>query len=129
MAMTFSSWLGNRPERDDDREERIQMEIVVDAYDGAEQAAGWHAYLSDHLAFPFEARCTETRTDSPLRPGDRIVVTAMDADSEFDMRVVTAWGGREFSVPLAQLEPAAADETATAAADWRYWQARGYTFF
>ena len=104
------------------------MEIVVDCYDGYEQAAGWHAYLSDRLAFPFEARCVEVRSSSPLRPGDRVTVTAMDAEDE--MRVTTVWAEREFSVPLAQIEPQTDDEaTQVTAADWRYWTGRGYTFF
>lgn len=104
------------------------MEIIVDAYDGYEQAAGWHAHLSDRLRFPFRARCVAEMRASPLRVGDEITVTGMD-DAEFEMRVVTEWAGRAFSVPLAQIEPETDDEeTETAAADWRYWTARGYTF-
>ena len=41
-----------RPKKDEEREERIQMEIIVDAYEPEEQALGWHAYLSDNLHFP-----------------------------------------------------------------------------
>jgi hypothetical protein len=31
-----------RPAKDDEREERIQMEIIVDAYGPEEQALGWY---------------------------------------------------------------------------------------
>jgi len=31
-----------------DREERIIMEIIVDAYDEEERAMGWYYYLEDH---------------------------------------------------------------------------------
>jgi hypothetical protein len=44
-------------EKDEEREERIKMEIIVDTYSAEEQAMGWYAYLDDTLDFPFEARC------------------------------------------------------------------------
>ena len=34
--------------RDEERDERIEMEIIVDTYDADEQAMGWHAYLDEH---------------------------------------------------------------------------------
>ena len=33
-----------RTEKDDEREERIKMEIIVDTYNADEQAMGWYAY-------------------------------------------------------------------------------------
>jgi endonuclease I len=33
-------------ERDENREERIDMEVVVDAYDEEERAMGWYYYLA-----------------------------------------------------------------------------------
>ena len=44
-----------KPKRDPDRERRITMEIVVDAYDTHERAMGWYYYLQDQLQFPFTA--------------------------------------------------------------------------
>jgi hypothetical protein len=44
-----------RPKRDEDRENRITMEIVVGCYDGGERAMGWHYYLEDKLHMPFTA--------------------------------------------------------------------------
>ena len=41
---------------DESREERIQMEIVVDAYTPEEQALGWYYYLESHLHLPFGVR-------------------------------------------------------------------------
>jgi Calcium binding len=46
-----------RPSRDQEREQRITMEIVVDAYTPEEQAMGWYYSLEDRLHFPFAARC------------------------------------------------------------------------
>jgi hypothetical protein len=34
-------------------ENRIEMEIVVDAYNESERAMGWYYYLQDNLAMPF----------------------------------------------------------------------------
>ena len=42
---------------DQSREERIQMEIVVDCYNESERYSGWICYLEERLEFPFRARC------------------------------------------------------------------------
>lgn len=52
------------------REERITMEIIVDAYGPEEQAMGWYYYLADNLAFPFKGRCINRRRTSPLKVGE-----------------------------------------------------------
>ena len=51
---------------EEEREERIQMEISVDAYGPEEQALGWYTYLADTLHFPFTAHCVARRAISPL---------------------------------------------------------------
>lgn len=116
-------------EEDEEREDRIVMEAIVDAYGPEEQALGWYYYLADRLAFPFRARCAEAQASSPLREGERVTVERMapEDDCACEMRVMVAWKGRRFAVPLAQLEPVGVDErTAEAAGDWRYWVRRGY---
>jgi hypothetical protein len=42
-----------RVKRDDHREERIDMEILVDAYTEEERAMGWYYYLADTVTFLF----------------------------------------------------------------------------
>jgi hypothetical protein len=42
-----------KPTQNKDREERIAMEIVVDAHGPEEQAMGWYYYLADELQFPY----------------------------------------------------------------------------
>jgi calcium binding protein len=37
------------------REQRILMEVVVDAYGADERAMGWYCYLEGKLNFPFTA--------------------------------------------------------------------------
>jgi len=111
-------------ERDDDREKRIEMEIIVDAYDEYEQAYGWYAYLDDTMDFPFGARCTTERDESPLKEGESVVVVGMSStEPTLSQQYVTVeWMDREFGVPLEQLESIDASEaTGQAIADWHYW--------
>jgi hypothetical protein len=94
--------------REDAREERIGWEIVPDAQDAEEQAAGWYAYLEDTLRFPFLARCRATRASSPLRANDEVEVVDIAPD-EHEMFVVARWEERTLAVPLIQLEVLDAD--------------------
>lgn len=117
--------------KDEDREERIRMRIVVDAYDRHERAIGWYTYLEDTIQFPFEARCCEEREVSPLQEGEDVRVVGMSSveASQSEMFVTVEWADRQLGVPLAQLDPIDVDsETAAAIADWHYWEGRGYTF-
>jgi hypothetical protein len=66
-----------RRSRDEEREQRITMEIVVDAYTPEEQAMGWYYSLEDRLHFPFVARCITQRSISPLQVGDEVEVVGM----------------------------------------------------
>ncbi len=79
-----------RRDKDEAREERIHMEIIVDAYGPEEQVMGWYNYLNDTLQFPFSARCIALRTTSPLEPGDEVEVVGMapDEDCQHEMLVL-----------------------------------------
>ncbi|MCC7165697.1 MAG: calcium-binding protein [Anaerolineae bacterium] len=115
--------------KDPSREERIRMEIIVDAYGPEEQAMGWYYYLEDKLHFPFTAKCVAERAISPLRKGDEIKIVGMapEKECEHEMFVVTPWERRTLAIPLAQLKPIAADaETDEAVADWHYWLNQDY---
>ncbi|GAB5535457.1 MAG: calcium-binding protein [Rubricoccaceae bacterium] len=118
-----------RVAKDPPREHRIEMEIIVDCYDEVECASGWHAYLEDHLAFPFTARCDRERSVSPLRVGETVLVTEMADidDCMSEMFVQVELEVREFGVPLAQLVGVDVDaQTDQAIQDWHYWDQRGY---
>jgi Calcium binding len=118
-----------RPSREEEREQRITMEIIIDASTPAEQAMGWYSSLQDRLHFPFAARCTAERSSSPLRIGDEVEVVAMAPEQEcqHEMFVLIRWERRPLAVPLAQLEGVAVDEqTRQAIEDWQYWVAQGY---
>jgi hypothetical protein len=115
---------------DQAREERIQMEIVVDCYNESERYSGWICYLEEKLEFPFRARCIATRKVSPLKSGEKVEILSMldeGWDEPSEIFVLARWRGRELGLPLVQLEGIeVSDHTAQAIADWRYWCARGY---
>lgn len=121
-----------KPERDDDREERIEMEIVVDAHDHEERAMGWFYYLEDTLHFPFLTRCISERPISPLRAGDEVEVVGMGPQDECEKEMfveIRQEQKRSLAVPLSQLEVVRGDEgTKQAVVGWHYWVGMGYEF-
>ena len=119
------------------REERILMEVVVDAYGPEERAMGWYYYLLDKSMFPFVAECFVVDKRSPLESGERVTVLQLSGEDycEHDIYVDVSWSDKVLAVPLAQLKPLfdgegddVDDDTAEAVSDWHYWKARGYMF-
>src|SRR6266542_2684709 len=93
----------SRPAKSKAREDRIVMEIIVDAYGPEEQAMGWYYYLEDKLSFPFRAKCVAERVISPLRKGDTVEVTGnTKCSSPFSGRVGLS-GSRCHSLRAPQL--------------------------
>ena len=121
-----------RLKQDERREKRIDMEILVDAYDEEERAMGWYYYLTDTLVFPFNAKCIHTHRKSPLEEEDIVEVVGMAPEHKClrEMFVDVQWDGRNVSVPLAQLQGVALedDQSQEALEDWHYWVGRGYGF-
>lgn len=120
-----------KAKHDPEREERITLEIVVDAYDPEERAMGWYYHLQDTLQFPFTATCISKRRISPLKEGATVEVVdiAPAEECEREMFVEIAWDEDTLAVPLMQLEaPEADEETQQAIADWHYWVNQGYKF-
>lgn len=116
-----------------EREDRIHMEIVVDANGPEEVAMGWYYYLDGVMSFPFTATCNAERATSPLKKGDEVEILALaDADDcEHEIFVMARWGvKKQLAIPLAQLKPASdADEaTVQAVEDWHYWVNQGYEY-
>src|SRR5437868_4214893 len=103
--------MSERP-RDEEREQRIEMEIIVDAYGPEEQALGWYYWLEGQLQFPFRARCIAEHRISPLRKGEEVEVTGMagEDDCEHEMFVLISWQDRTLGAPLAQLEGVDVDD-------------------
>jgi Calcium binding len=109
-----------------EREERIDMEIVVDAYTPEEQAMGWYYYLADKINFPFQAKYS-------TRAGEVVEVIDMAEEEECETDMLVQIRYREldaedvFTIPLTNVEPLEADApTLEAIADWHYWLEHGY---
>ena len=116
---------------DQDREHRIIMRIVVDAYDEIERALGWYYYIEDNLHFPFLATCISRRAISPLQVNDEVEILSMPSEEEcqHEIFVNIRWNKDALAVPLAQLMPFDVDdETMQAVKDWHYWVNKGYRF-
>ena len=121
----------NTQEFDQAIEDRIEMEIVVDAYHESERAMGWYYYLQDNMTFPFKAKCIKSISSSPLSVNEIVTVMGMgDTENcEHDMLVAINWDKRKLCVPLKQLEGInVSDETQQALTDWSYWISQGYCF-
>lgn len=114
-----------------DREDRILMQIVVDAYGADERAMGWYCHLENTLRFPFTARCIQNRSISPLKAKEKVKVIGL-ADSDecrSEIFVLIEWEEDELAVPLSQLQVVRADEqTRQVVEDWHYWVKQGYEF-
>jgi calcium binding protein len=84
------------------REERISMEIMVDAYDASERALSWYYYLDQQLQFPFLARCITYRPVSPLEIKDKVTVIGMapESECEHEIFVMIEWGEERVSCSL-----------------------------
>ncbi len=121
-----------RQKREEERENRIAMEIVVDAYDAQERAMGWYYYLQEQLQFPFTAKCLAERAISPLQVKDEVEVIGMadEVECAHEMFVTIRWEKRGLAVPLSQLKPtnSTEEQTREAIADWHYWVNMGHEF-
>ena len=118
--------------RDESREHRIDMEIIVDAYNAEEQAMGWYYYLDDKLNFPFKAKWL-TRGGASKNQEVEVLEMSPEDDCQKEMLVEVLYRENTvedvFSVPLYNIEPVEADdETQEAIADWHYWVDMGYEF-
>ncbi len=111
-------------EKDDERESRIQDEVVVDCYDEYEQAAGWETYLGDKLNFPFKAKRIGEHGGSQVN-----VLGMSEIDSMKGIFVEVELKGEIVDLPVEQIEPIAVDEeTREGIEDWHYWIAQGHQF-
>lgn len=121
-----------KPRTDNERDERIAMEIIVDAYGPEEQAMGWYCYLEEKLKFPFTAVCRAKRAISPLQIREEVKVLKMapEDECEKEMFVMIRRGRGRLAVPLSQLALGddADEQIRQAVEDWHYWVQMGYQF-
>ena len=121
----------NNIDENKEKEERIENEVIIDAYGSYEKVTGWYCYLNDKITFPFSAVCIKELKNSPLKEEEHVSVleTSEDEDNLSGLHVIVEYNGRKFEVPLAQLKPLNVDRnTKKAIEDWHYWVNRGYLF-
>lgn len=122
-----------KQKKDEEREDRITMEIIVDANSPEEQTMGWYYYLDEKLHFPFTAICIEKRAISPLLVNDEVDIIGMapEEECEREMFVTMRWERDGLAIPLSQLMPISEmdQQTIEAIEDWHYWVKMGYKFF
>jgi hypothetical protein len=124
------------PNRETDpiRENRIDYEIVVDAYDEGERAMGWYCHLQDKISFPFLATWSKKNTKTGAIADKKVEVLGMasDEDCESNMYVEVAYIVEKddtFTAKLSDIKAINPDpETEEAIADWKYWVDMGYGF-
>lgn len=116
-------------ELDDVREERIDLEVVVDAYDESERSMGWYYYLEDRLDFPFKAKWVSRNKPE----GRNVTVLEMSPEDDClsDMFVEVLYKEEDlediFSARLSEIQPLNVTfATEEAIDDWHYWVKRGY---
>lgn len=117
-------------QEDNERDNRIAMEIIVDCYDSQEQFLGWHSYLENTLKFPFEASWKTT----PDGKSEKITVIGM-GDFDYcldasDMLVNIEYEGDELFEPLNELFDIKSNDEKTneSIRDWHYWNESGNFF-
>lgn len=121
-------------EPDPIRENRIDYEIVVDAYDEAERAMGWYYYLQDKITFPFLAKWKKKakKTGAIAEKEVEVLDMASEEDCESNMYVEVAYMGEDddtFTAKLSDIEAINPDpDTKEALADWQYWIDMNYAF-
>jgi hypothetical protein len=116
--------MAKRPPKNREREDRIQDEIIVDAYNEEEQAMSWYYHLEGKLTFPFQAKQAKAIASSPLRAGEVVRVTAMavDEDCRDFIRVLVKFDGRACAIRLDFLTPILPDaQIGEAMEDWKYY--------
>lgn len=116
---------------DHTRDQRIEMEIVVDAYNSEERAMGWYYYLEEKLGVPFHARVSKELPVSPLILNDEVEVLGVAPEEvcTTEMFIWVRQPRRNLAVPLSQLVPLGNNQTINeAVADWHYWVSQGYQF-
>jgi len=118
-------------EKNEDREERIIMEIIVDTYDKYERAMGWYCYVENLLEFPFQAHCIAKKSMSPLKVNESVTVVGLadSEDCESKLFVMIKYEEDELAVPLEQLEILDdKPKSKQIIEDWHYWIGRGYEY-
>jgi hypothetical protein len=117
-----------KPAFDEDRQKRIDDEVLVDTYNHLEVKGAWDSYLSDKIAFPFTAK-VKVKDREGNENLIAVEVLGFEGRTSFRVRVCEPGSSQIFSESLLKLkEVKASFDTEQAINDWKYWRASGNTF-
>ncbi|MBM9521231.1 calcium-binding protein [Desulforhopalus vacuolatus] len=109
---------------DKEIENRIEMEIIVDAYNPEEAAMGWYYYLEKNIDFPFQAMTAKGKSERT------IIGMADSTDCLEGMYVLVNFNDEdELLFSLEDILPIKVNQQSQQAiSDWKYWLNMGYNF-
>jgi hypothetical protein len=117
-----------KPERNEEREERIENEILVDTYNEYEAKGAWQEYLSDNISFPFTAKI-KVKDKQGNESLISVEAVGFEGKNRFRVNVSESGTSRLFSESLLKIKEIKADfDTKQAINDWKYWRAQGNLF-
>jgi hypothetical protein len=111
------------------RQDRIEDEVIVDCYDEYEMAMGWFYYLEDNLIFPFKAMVLENSEINGLKEGETVDVYELvnrsveDVSMDDFIATVAIQKSEEcYEIPLHFIRGVDCDRIMdNVIEDWRYW--------
>ncbi len=109
---------------DNERNNRIEYEIIVDCYNKEEIFTAWHIYLSENLVFPFKAYAPIKKRG---QAAEHLLVEVVEFEEKNEktpsVGVVTENYSTVIYVPILALTQIteANEQTLTAIEDWQYW--------
>ena len=110
--------------KDKERQERIELEIIVDACDESEVQMGWVIQMVERTDYPFfaEAPIKKRGQEATYHRVEVVELGDVENYEGGDFSVGVDWHGTIISVPMLQLKNIeAAEETKNSIEDWQYW--------
>jgi hypothetical protein len=108
-----------------DRNNRIQNEILVDAYDDEEQAMSWFYYMQDNLDLPFKA---VVRLSTKQKVVENITVDVVELDPRAEQGKALRFGIVEkgsnriqYIYPNEIVKVISSEENLEIINDWLFW--------
>lgn len=112
------------PSTNEERQHRIDYEIIVDAYDDGEIYIGWYYYFAENLEFPIRAVAhLKKRNGRKENIAIEIVEVASNEEEALKLGIVVPPLDFVFSIDVEDLfSVEASEEDLEILNDWLYWR-------
>ncbi len=112
--------------KDPIRQDRIEDEIIVDAYGDEEINMSWYYYFADHLEFPFNAVAHLKKRNGRKENVDiEVIEVASNTDEPLKFGFVLTKQGFVFPIAVEDLFSVdTTEENLEVLNDWLYWKQR-----